>query len=78
MFDVFPHEGLLDNDYTHVQFDKDPIYHTRKCQFMSKYEAERMKMAKISTQNALLRCVNRKGLQLEEEDEDEDNIMDDA
>eukprot|EP01084_Bolivina_argentea_P311354 538932_1 len=83
MFDVFPHEELLDVDYTHVQFHNNPSLHTKKCQLMSKYHDERMKMAELATQNALLRCVNKKGLEqermksLKQEIEDEDDDEDD-
>ena len=83
MFDVFPHDMLLDLDYCHIQFDNNPAQHTKKCTFMPKYEEQRMEMAQKVTQNALLRCVNQKKLTQErarnsklENDDDDDDMND--
>lgn len=62
IFDVFPHESLLECDWEHVQFDNAPSMHTKKLSFMNahKFHAERMKNAEMCTQNALIRCVDMK------------------
>merc|ERR1711933_630289 len=67
MFDVFPHESLLECDWEHVQFDNAPSIHTKKLSFMNahKFHSERMKFAEVCTQSALLRCVDKKALEKE-------------
>eukprot|EP00484_Ammonia_sp_Unknown_P023970 CAMPEP_0197039924 /NCGR_PEP_ID=MMETSP1384-20130603/16692_1 /TAXON_ID=29189 /ORGANISM="Ammonia sp." /LENGTH=532 /DNA_ID=CAMNT_0042470599 /DNA_START=56 /DNA_END=1654 /DNA_ORIENTATION=+ len=78
-FDVFPHEVLLDYEYTHIQFDNNPVQHIKKCNFMPKYKEERMQKASECVNECLLRCVNQKGIekdrlkQSKQENDDEDD-----
>ena len=86
VFDVFPHDGLLELEYCHIQFDNNPAQHTKNCSFMPIFQNERLEMAQKCTENALLRCVNQKKLQRErkrnskleaDDDEDDDDDLDD-
>merc|ERR1719203_1539624 len=78
IFDVFPHESLLECDWEHVQFDNAPSMHTKKLSFMNahKFHAERMKNAEMCTQNALIRCVDSKEWTMQQKNGgDDDDVM---
>jgi len=76
MFDVFPHDFLLEHEWEHVQFDNNPAMHTKKLSFLKehKFHSERMEFAQKCTQNALLRCCNKRETMKANKPENEEDV----